>query len=66
MKLAIHNCKEAMAAIVPGMEEANPDAVLKVVKDQCSLAICPCTEEREHLLEEIIPEEDIPSVSDVI
>ena len=66
MKLAICNCKEAMVAMVPGMEEANPDTVLKAVKDQCGLTLCPRTEDRECLLEKMILEEDIPSVSDVI
>ena len=40
---------------------------LKAVKDQVSLSICPCTEEKEHLLEEMILEEEIlPMAAQVI
>ena len=66
MKQAINSFKEAISAIILGMEEANPVAVLRAVKDPSSLAICPCTEEREHMLEEMVPREEIPMVSDVI
>ena len=47
------------------MEEANPNAVLKTVKDQVGLSICPRTEEKERLLEMIL-EEETPMAAQVI
>ena len=46
MKQAINSLKEAILAIILGMEEANPVATLGVVKDPSSLAIHP-TQKRE-------------------
>ena len=39
---------------MPGMEEANPIAVLRAVKDPNCLAICPQMEGREIRLEELM------------
>ena len=66
MKQAIQTYKETIVALTPGMEEAKPKVVLKAVKDQVGLSICPHTEEKEHLVEEMIPKEEIPSVVQVI
>ena len=65
MKNAIQNYKEALAAMVPGLDAADPNAVLKAVKDQVVLSLCPHTDENEWLLESIVPDEDIPTVVQV-
>ena len=41
MRRAIHTYKVAMAAMIPRMGEADPNAVLKAVKHQVGLSICP-------------------------
>ena len=41
MKNAIISFKEAIAAIIPGTEEANPTAVLNAVRDPTCLALQP-------------------------
>ena len=47
------------------MEEANIDIVLATIKDASCMALMPCTEDWDERLEEIMPEEDIPSGSDI-
>ena len=48
MKQVIDSFKEAISAIIPGIEEANPAIVLRVIKDPSSLAICP-TQKRKNV-----------------
>ena len=48
------------------MEAADPDIVWKTIKDKVGLSICPLTEEKERLLENLIPDEDIPSAAQVL
>ena len=66
VKQTINSFKEAILSLIPEMEEVDPAAVLRAVKDPSSLAIHPCMEERECLLEEMVPGEEIPKLSDVI
>ena len=39
---------------------------MKVIKDKVGLSICPMTEEKEQLLENLIPDKDIPSAAQVL
>ena len=47
------------------MDAADPNAVLKAVKDQVGLSICLHTDEKECLLEGIVPEDKIPTAAQV-
>ena len=66
MKLALQRYKEMIATMLPGIEAADPDIVWKAIKDKVSLSLCPMTKEREQLLENLIPDEDIPSAAQVL
>ena len=58
--------RKAIIKITPSMEEANADTVLNSIKDIARMALMPQTEERDERLEEIVPEEDLPSASDIV
>ena len=66
MKEAIRKYKQEIAAMVPGMETADPDIVWKAIKDKVSLSICPHTDQKERMLESLFPDEDIPSADQVL
>ena len=66
IKVALQRYKETIATMVPGMGAVDPDIVWKAIKDKVSLSICPMTKEKEQLLENLIPNEDIPSAAQVL
>ena len=55
MKEAILSFRENISIIMPGMDEADTMAVLRVVRDPNCLAILPPMEENETRLEELMP-----------
>ena len=57
--------RHALKTLAPVMEEANVDIVLAAIKDASCMALMPCTEDQDERLEEIMPEEDLPSGSDI-
>ena len=66
MKEAIRKYKHEIATMVPGMETADPDAVWKAIKDKVGLSICPHTEQKEQMLECLLPDEDVPLAAQVL
>ena len=50
-----------MARLIPSMSDANPITMLKMIKHPTCSALQPQMEEVETLLEEHMPDEDIPS-----
>ena len=66
MKAAIQSYKEAIAVMVLGMDAADPNVVWKSVKDKVGLSICPHTDENEQMLENLVPDEDIPTAAQVL
>ena len=52
--------------MVLGMDTADPDAVWRAIKDKVSLSICPPTEQKEQMLECLLPDEDVPSAAQVL
>ena len=65
MKKAIMSPKEAITMVMPAMEEANPMAVLRSVRDPSCLAVHPCTEETEERLKELMLLAEIPRGKDI-
>ena len=66
MKDALAQFKDTITRVVPQIGEADVTKVLGSVVDPRCLALMPRTKEREQLLEEVMPLEDIPSGSTVI
>ena len=66
MRKMIIRFRKAIIKITPSMEEENADTVLNSLKDITCTALMPQTEERDERLEEIMPEEELPSASDII
>ena len=60
LKDTIKEFQEAMTILIPSMSEADPIAVLRTIKDPMCMALHPWMEEVESLLEEFMPDVDIP------
>ena len=58
--------KKSITEIIPSMEEASEVVVLKAVKDPSCMALMPWTEDHEERLEEIIPQKEMLSGSEVV
>ena len=63
MKSAITQFKYIISQVVPQVAEADISIVSHSNSDPTCLALRPMTEEREEMLEEIMPLDDIPSGS---
>ena len=66
LKDTIQEIKDAICMVMPSMKDAAMLDILRSIKDPTCLAIRPHSEEVEGLLEEIIPNEDIPSGGSII
>ena len=66
MKEVIRNYKQEIANMVPGMDTADADTVWRSIKDKVGLSICPPTEQKERMLECLLPNEDITSAAQVL
>ena len=66
MKKTIEWFRRAIIDIAPKMEEVNVSMVLNSIKDTSCMVLMPQTEDCDERLEEIIPEEDLPSGSKVV
>ena len=61
LKDALEEVHTAISIVMPAMREANTANVLKSIKDLTCLMLNKGSEQAEQLLEEIIPDEEIPS-----
>ena len=66
MKEAILDYKQVITKLVLGMDTANPDAVWRAIKDKVGLCICPSTEEKEKMLECLLPDQEIPPADRIL
>ena len=64
-KMVIH-FRHILKMLASIMEEANIDIVLAAIKDTSCMALMPHTEDWDERLEEIMPEEDLPSGSEIM
>ena len=61
LKDALEEVHTAISIVIPAMREANTADVLKSIKDPTCLVLHKGSDQAEQLLEEIIPDEEIPS-----
>ena len=66
MKGTLECFKEVITKIIPTMAEANMMAILRATIDPRCMALRPPTEDTEQILEEIMPDVEIPSGSNII
>ena len=66
MKEAILNYKQEITQMVPGMDTADPDAVWQAIKDKVGLCICPPMEEKERILECLLPDKEVPLAARIL
>ena len=66
LKQTLENMKTRLVATFPSLDTADINIIENVVKDKEFKVLLPCTEETEALLEELLPESEIPSASDVL
>ena len=66
LKDALKEVHTAISIVMPAMREANAADVLKSIKDLTYLILHKGSEQAEQLLEEIIPDEEIPSGESVV
>ena len=66
LERAISNVKEALSNLTPSMQLADQSTVMRAVRDKCFNVLLPRSDELDQLLEEIIPNVDIPNAPDVI
>ena len=66
MKSAMQSYKETISVMVLGLDIADSEVVWKAIKDKVGLSICPCIDENEQLLENLVPDEDIPAAAQVL
>ena len=52
--------------VMPSREEADPMIVLGVVRNPTCMAICPCTEENQQKLEDLMPLVEIPKGKNIV
>ena len=63
---AIERMKTTLANTLTMMEDTNMETVVKAMKDQSFKVLLPRSDETEQILEEIIPEEEVPPTGRII
>ena len=66
LERAISNVKETLSNLTPSMQLADQSTVMRAVRDKCFNVLLPRSDKLDQLLEEIIPNVDIPDAPDVI
>ena len=66
LKQTLENMKTRLVATFPSLDSANINIIVNAVKDKEFKVLLPRTEETETLLEELLPESEIPTASDVL
>ena len=66
LKQTLENMKTRLVATFPSMDTADINIIMNAVKDKEFKVLLPRTEETEALLEELLPENEIPPAADVV
>ena len=66
LERTISDIKEALTNLTPSMQLADQSTVMRAVRDKCFNVLLPRSDELDQILEEIIPDEEIPNAPDVI
>ena len=66
LERAINDVKEGLTKLTPTMQLADQSTVMRAVRDKRFNVLLPRSDELDQILEEIIPNEDIPGTPDVI
>ena len=66
LERAINDVKEGLTKLTPTMQLADQSTVMRAVRDKCFNVLLPRSDKLDQILEEIIPNEDIPGAPDVI
>ena len=66
LERALGDVKEALSNLTPSMQLADQTTVMRAIRDKCFNTLLPRSDELDQLLEEIIPNVDIPNAPDVI
>ena len=60
------NMKTTLANTIPTVQLANISTVTRAIRDKCFNILLPRSDEMDQVLEEILPNEEIPSTPDVL
>ena len=66
LERALGDVKETLSNLSPSMQLADQTTVMRAIRDKCFNVLLPRSDKLDQLLEEIIPNVDIPSAPDVI
>ena len=66
LERAIGDVKETLSNLTPSMQLADQSTIMRAIRDKCFNVLLPRSDELDQLLEEIIPNVDIPNAPDVI
>ena len=66
LERAMSNMKTTLANTIPTMQLANISMVTRALQDKCFNILLPRPDELDQVLEEILPNEEVPSTPDVI
>ena len=65
LKETLENMRTRLVATFPSLKTADINIIIDAIKDKEFTVLLPRTEETEALLEELLPENEIPSATDV-
>ena len=66
LERAMSDMKTTLANTIPIMQLADISMVTRAIRDKCFNILLPRSDEMDQVLEEILPNEEIPSTSDVL
>ena len=66
LERAISDVKVTLSNLTPSMQLADQSTVMRAIRDKCFNVLLPRSDKLDQLLEEIIPNVDIPNAPDVI
>ena len=66
LEKALNDVKEGLTNLTPMMQLADQSTVMQAMQDKCFNVLLPRSDELDQILEEIIPNEDIPGAPDVL
>ena len=66
LESAIGDVKETLSNLRPSMQLADQSTIMRAIRDKCFNVLLPRSDELDQLLEEIIPNVDIPNAPDII
>ena len=63
---ALNDIKESLTNLTPMMQLADPSTVIRAMRDKCFNVLLPRLDELDQILEEIIPNDEIPGTPEVL